>query len=169
MNIRISAYLIASTCFALSLMANSALAGSIYKWVDKDGVVHYGQLPEGENATELSRQNRPEAEQDSDSASDEQTAQPGDEVKNPNAQYDALRKENEMARAEIERQNAEIAKRNEEITKTNCTTAQKRLTSIQNGGRMYSVNDKGEREYWDDSRRNSEVQTAQDAIDKWCK
>ena len=33
---------------------------------------------------------------------------------------------------------------------------------------MYDVNDKGERVYWDDAKRASELSDAQQLVDKWC-
>ena len=51
----------------------------------------------------------------------------------------------------------------------NCERAKTGLATLQSGVRMSSVNAKGEREIFDDAKRASETQRAQQVIDSTCK
>ncbi len=69
----------------------------------------------------------------------------------------------------------EVAKKRvdeEKLAKTkadNCERAKSGLTTLQSGVRMASVNAKGEREIYDDAKRQTESKRAQDIIDSNCK
>ena len=76
--------------------------------------------------------------------------------------------ENKAVNKEQAEQKAAIEKKNAEITQENCKRANQRLRTISAGGRMYDINDKGERVYWDDAKRDSELSDAQQSVDKWC-
>jgi hypothetical protein len=51
----------------------------------------------------------------------------------------------------------------------NCERAKTGLATLQSGVRMASVNAKGEREVYDDAKRQSETRRAQEIIDSSCK
>ncbi|MES2509799.1 MAG: DUF4124 domain-containing protein [Pseudomonadota bacterium] len=51
----------------------------------------------------------------------------------------------------------------------NCARARNALSTLQSGVRLSSRNDKGEREVFDDARREAESKRAQEAIDASCK
>lgn len=51
----------------------------------------------------------------------------------------------------------------------NCERAKSSLATLQSGVRMASTNAKGEREIYDDAKRQSETKRAQDIIDSSCK
>jgi hypothetical protein len=60
----------------------------------------------------------------------------------------------------------------EKVVKTkaeNCERAKSSLATLQSGVRMASVNAKGEREIYDDAKRQTESKRAQDIIDSSCK
>ena len=44
----------------------------------------------------------------------------------------------------------------------------KRLATITAGGRLYEMDEKGERHYWDDETRKGKMADAQKDVDKWC-
>ena len=45
--------------FIFLLTTHAAFAGKVYKWVDKNGDVHYGAQPPAENAQELNIKIKP--------------------------------------------------------------------------------------------------------------
>ena len=62
----------------------------------------------------------------------------------------------------------DAAKKQEEAQKKNCQIAMKRMATISAGGRIYEVDEKGERVYWDDNTRKAKMAEAQKDVDKWC-
>lgn len=51
----------------------------------------------------------------------------------------------------------------------NCTAVRGNLASLQGGGRLARVNEKGERTYLDDAQRKGEIAAAQTQIAQYCK
>ena len=146
--------LLIATTLALLFMASAVSAAKVYKWVDKDGNVHYGaQKPEQSGAAQEMkiRVNEP--------APAPQAADPKKSSKS---------KGNGKDKADNSKQNAEVEKKNAEIKKENCSIAKKRLASINVGGRLYEVDEKGERKFWDDATVAAKRAEAQELINKWC-
>jgi len=132
---------------------SAAQAGEIYKWVDKDGTVHYGQQPQDLSAEPMNikvpKSSAPSEPQNPTTAANQQPAAEG-------------QSEEEAAL----RQAAE--KKQQDAQKHNCQIAMKRLATITAGGRIYEVDEQGERVYWDDNTRQSKLAEAQKDVDKWC-
>lgn len=139
----------------LLLIAASAQAGKIYKWTDKSGEVHYTQTPPPDMHSQEMKVN----------AQAPQSSEPS----KPDSQKTADKSKNgkTTAKEQAEKQ-AAVEKKNEEIRKENCKRANKRFRTINAGGRLYDVNEKGERVYWDDDKRASELSDAQQSVEKWC-
>lgn len=145
--------------FSCLLATHAALAGKVYKWVDSNGEVHYGAQPPVENAQELNIKTKPS------SPAPENTAEAADKdgQNNEKAQAkDPVKVHNEKELAEVEKKNAEIEKKN-------CGISKKRLAAINAGGRLYEVDEKGERSYWNDATRQAKMAEAQAQVDQWCK
>jgi hypothetical protein len=142
----------------LLILTPGAFAGKVYKWVDKDGNVHYGADKPPTAAQELNIKVRPAhpAASNSSTASESETDNKGE---------DAEKTVNVKNKKEL----AEVEKKNAEIRKKNCSIAKKRLAAIKVGGRLYEVNEKGERNYWDDATRQAKMSEAQSQVDEWCK
>jgi hypothetical protein len=140
-------------------MAPATFAGKVYKWIDKDGNVQYSAQKPADNAQEMNIKTKPteEAAEDSETSAESET-----DEKKQDAKDDTVKVSNEKEAAEIE-------KKNEEARKKNCSTAKKRLATINVGGRLYEVNEQGERSYWDDATRAAKLAEAQSQVDEWCK
>lgn len=139
----------------LLLIATSAHAGKIYKWTDKSGEVHYTQTPPPDMHSQEMKIS-PAAPQSS-------------EPSKTDSQKTAAKEKNGKTTAKGQAQKqAAVEKKNEEIRKENCKRANKRFRTINAGGRLYDVNEKGERVYWDDDKRASELSDAQQSVEKWC-
>ncbi|RMX05719.1 DUF4124 domain-containing protein [Corticibacter populi] len=63
---------------------------------------------------------------------------------------------------------AEIERKNAAIRKTNCESAQRRLTQLEPGRRLSTVNAKGETVFMDDATRATERQRAQEMARNNC-
>jgi len=140
------------------LASSSVMAGKVYKWVDKEGNVHYGaQQPEGDGGAQEMKIRVKDPVAEEEPADNSKTENKGNENKE-----DKVKVSNEKEAEEIEKKNAEIRKRN-------CSVAQKRLASINAGGRLYEVNEKGERQFWDDATTAAKRAEAEANVAEWCK
>jgi len=152
--------LLSTACVALVL--STAQAGGIYKWVDAQGNVHYSQEPHGQSAQEMNIK-IPKTSDSADSA-EESTAK--SDTKNASDKTAEKSSDGNDAQTNAEKEAA--AKDQKEVKEKNCQIAMKRLASINAGGRLYEVNEKGERSYWDDNTRKAKMEEAQKNVDEWC-
>lgn len=132
----------------------AAHAGQIYKWVDEHGNVHYSQSPQHQSAKEMNIK-IPKHSQSSTESS------------NQSEQNKTESQENGQADGNGQDPEA-VAQKQKEARKKNCQIAMKRLATITTGGRLYEVNEKGERQYWDDNTRQAKLADAQKDVDQWC-
>ena len=147
------------SCFLIymSLIFTFAHAAGIYKWVDEQGNVHYSQDPQGQSAQEL-KIKTPKSSSSDDKSSAQ--AEPKN-AKNPEKAADGDANNN------AEKQ-AAAAQEQKEAKEKNCQISIKRLATITAGGRLYEVDEKGERSYWDDETRKAKQEEAQKSVDQWC-
>ena len=82
---------------------------------------------------------------------------------------DEKTKAQEAVKVHNEKELAEVEKKNADIRKKNCGISKKRLAAINAGGRLYEVNEKGERSYWNDATRQAKMAEAQAQVNEWCK
>lgn len=136
----------------------AAQAGGIYKWVDEQGNVHYSQDPQGHSAEEMKLKIHRSSTEEGESA--EKTAQDDSAAQGEKNQG----KDEAQTKAEKEAS----AQDQKEAKAKNCQIAMKRLAAINSGGRLYEVNEKGERNYWDDNTRKAKLEEAQKNVDQWC-
>lgn len=137
----------------LAAVVQPAAAG-VYKWVDEEGRVHYGQRPPAvaDQAEKMKLDKAP-----------------------PPDPYAAERRERmqryieakDEERAEREKKKEEAQAKAEE-RKQECTRARKRM-ALFSGGRIYEIDENGQRSYMDDKQRAVEKKQAQAELDKWCR
>jgi len=150
-------------------------AATVYRWVDKNGKTHFSQTPPNADTREYSVRFAKEkvsaeeiAKKDQQSAKD---AEDADAAKNGNKEKALTPQQRladiEKARMEQSKVATEKAKERDERIKK-CQKAQSNMRNIEQGGRIYDVNKDGEREYWDDSKREEKKTETQDLIDKFC-
>jgi len=148
--------IIAVITLSLVCITGGALAGKIYKWTDSEGNVHYGERPPSSQAREVEIRKAP--------PSSRGAAPAGNSLQETNKLLETMRKEREekaakKAAAEKERKRREA----------NCSRAKRRLAGYQIGGRIYEVDEQGERSYLSDREIQKRLQAAQKEVDKWCK
>ena len=142
----------------LSVTASSLWAATVYKWVDAQGNVHYSQSPPQQiGAKEMDIRVRSPILQEPPRHVDGTPDSPAE------AKEVAKKKKAESAKQ------AEVEKKNAEVRAKNCKTAKRRFATINQGGRLYEVDENGERQYWDDAQRQAKLASAQADVDKWCK
>lgn len=129
-----------------SLLAGSAIAGTVYKWKDASGRVIYSDTPPP-SGTVTMPMNAAE--------------QPVSAITSPKAPPIVSKKASASAAASAP---AEVVVKDPTI----CKQAQGRKAFLQSGQVYKSVNEKGEVEFINDQKRASELAEAQKAIDKFC-
>lgn len=126
------------TLYVLLLLGWGVASAGIYKWVDGNGRVHYGEQPAG-----------PAAEEITIPQSDTQKGS-GSEV---NDRIKDMQNWNDARQLEREKKKQEELKRLEEKKKTEkkCTELRADLRDLEEGGvHWYDLDDKGERHYLND-------------------
>lgn len=161
-------HLVWGLSLALAL-APAVSEAEIYKWKDKNGVVRYSDIPPPSNVPHESLGKK---------ASKEPTAveAPAPAAVPEGAPAPVQQTPEEVTpEAEAQRQEAEAAKKKAEAAdeelkrkQENCTTARANLANMQQGGRVYKMNEKGEREYLGDADMAAGVEQAQAEVDKYC-
>ncbi len=174
MTLRNATWVLCALLLALPLLANA----EIYKWKDKNGVMRYTdtQPPsnvklesiDGKRVIKTSNQAplAPVASPIAAAGKDEMKAK----VPNPNGES------TEEAAAKLRQKNAELEKNNKKekeaqakLNEENCKAAKSNLASYSQGGRIYKVNEKGEREYLDDAGLKAGAEKAQKDVAEYCK
>jgi len=142
--------------FALSLcfLATIAEAESIFKWVDEQGVTHYSAgTPPSKNAQQLRTQPAPAVSEGGSQLSSVREWEGNENVKN----YKRRREQQEEA---DNKRKVEKARR--------CVIARDRLDLFQKEVRLYKINEKGEKEYWEDDARAAEIRRMKEEIETNC-
>ena len=140
------------------MMFATAAAAQLYKWVDKDGKVRYGDTPPpGVNATPLKGPPRAAGAPAAD-------AKKGEKDKlSPEA---AFRKRQEEAAKDREKQaqtEAQTAAKKED-----CARAQEAVRTLESGQRIARTDSKGERYYMEDAEIAKELAKSRQAMQQAC-
>lgn len=136
----------------------------IYKWKDKNGVTRYSDTPPTDNVKvdkigkEKTTKPAPAAEKEANPAANNKTQ--------PDSEDEAaqLRARN----AEIEKKNKEEKAAQAKLKAENCRSAKADYETFIQGGRIYQMNEKGEREYFDDAALNKRKAQAQANMQQYC-
>lgn len=141
---------------AAGLLMAGAVSAEVYKWVDEQGRVHYGDARPADRAVETVRTPvRPS----------------GEEVLRANSRLDALREREQAAqktRAEEER-NAQRDARETAQREASCREAKRQLHVLGLERPLYRFDDQGNRVYLDDGQRAAERAEAQRRVDEVCR
>lgn len=132
----------------------------VYKWKDAKGQVRYSDVP-------------PPANVPYETLSSKRSLAPPSAVAKPAPEKTQADRELEARKRQAE---AEDAKKKEEarlaeqkLREQNCITAKSNLQNYQQGGRIYRMNEKGEREYLDDAAIAKGIEQAKKDIEEYCK
>lgn len=134
------------------LAALGASAQTMYKWVDEKGVTHFSEYPPpdgNKNARKIEVKPIP-----SDRAASDNWRQREQESKQLRARKGA---EEEGARKQEEAQRAQA-----------CRAAQRKADTMKNYARVFRLDEKGERVYYEEKEREAALADAQRDMAKYC-
>lgn len=145
----------------LALMVALPATAQIYSWKDKDGRVHYADLPPPTGEVKMLRGS-------TKAAAEPAAAEPAaDESVNANVDPETAFRERRAAEADAAAKvTADEAK---EIERQRfCTQARGQLAALNSGQRIARMSAEGEREFLDDEARSEEISRLQQQIGQNC-
>jgi hypothetical protein len=134
------------------LVAAASAHAQVYRWVDEQGKVHYGErAPSGAKASQVA---------------DKLATPPGA----PKPPPDPSQQERDFQRRQIERGQREAAEQKTATqAKERCDRERQRLAGLRNARRVASgVDEKGERRYLSDGERNEAIANQEGAVARAC-
>jgi len=150
---------------AMSLAFAAGAAAQMYRWVDKDGKVRYGDTPPpGVNARALGAPTAPGAP----AAAPETAAK--DAKKGP---LTPAEEEKEFRKRQVDAQKAaakaEQEQKDAQTRIDNCNRAQAALRTLETGQRVVTTDAQGERYYLNDEEIARQTAVARQQVSDWCK
>ena len=145
----------------LGLALSTAATSQIYKWVDADGNVHYGDRPTGDGATA-----QPGVERVAIASRRTNAEQVRSGVQ-ARVERESERDDARAAAAEAQEE-ADKLKAEAEDRANKCTTYRERLERFITSRRLYRVDDSGERTYLDDSQIEAARARVQEQVEEYC-
>ena len=148
----------------LALMVALPAAAQIYSWKDKDGRVHYADLPPPTGEVKMLRSpTRAATAAAEDEASDGEEGQTAVEIVDPQTPFRERRTAEANAAAKATADEAKEIER-----QRFCTQARSQLVALQSGQRIARMNADGEREFLDDAARSEEIARLEQQIGQNC-
>jgi hypothetical protein len=138
----------------LLLAAGAATAAGVYKWVDAEGRVHFGDRPPDLGATAVEVPNTPVAPSVPDAAGAR------DQQERLLRAYAAERQERREREAKSRAEAEQRAR--------NCAQARDRLRQYESAGYLYRLDPAGERVIVSDAEREQSTAEARAAVAQWC-
>jgi hypothetical protein len=140
----------------LSLLSLSAHAG-MHKWVDADGKVHYSDTPPPDTKAESVRNMSGKGQQ----------AAPVDYSSKSYAEREAELRKSRQEKQEAGEKSAREKAQKEDRTR-NCSVARENLRALEDGARLVTYDENGERRFLDDDAREQRLNDAQSAVKANC-
>ncbi|TAG36781.1 MAG: DUF4124 domain-containing protein [Polaromonas sp.] len=156
----------------------AAPAHAQWQWIEKDGRKMFSDRPPPADIQDKDILRRPQGASRASMAAETATIAAVKPASAPALKASAPKLSGKDAELEAKKKKAEddeAAKKKadeEKLAKTkaeNCERAKSGLATLQSGVRMASVNAKGEREVYDDAKRQAETKRTQEIIDSSCK
>jgi len=154
----------ASWIFLAMALAASSASAQMYKWVDKDGKVTYGNTPPPGSKTSTVKGPPTSAAAAPASAAGDAKKKGPLTAAEQEQEYRKRQEEAAKAGKKAEQEQQAKAQRNE-----GCERTKEYLGTLQSGQRIARTNASGERYYMDESQVASEVAKAQQAVQQACK
>ena len=143
---------------SLSVIFHSVYAGTVYKWVDEDGHVHYGGKPMHKDAEEVTIKKR---------------ATNSDTTTTPLTEKERAEKQRRFINAlDAENKSIEEAKKKErqqdEMRNARCNAARDQLKRQESASALYDLDEKGDRVLLDKEQYEIAMNQARERVSKWC-
>lgn len=139
------------------LVFSAPASAEMYRWVDAQGKVHYSDQPPAEKSKSSKTLNIPN-----------QPAAPTAASPKSWQEKELDYKKRQAAATESEtkkKKDADDAKAKFE----NCDKAKKALKTLEDGGRINTYDDKGNRSVMNDAQRTKAMDDAKKSVSEWCK
>jgi Domain of unknown function (DUF4124) len=143
--------------FALSLLAVSASQADVYRFVDSNGQVQYTDRPETLPAELLAKI---KSQRTDNSALADRVAA------DLRARDTAAKTQEASGKVAADKAKADQVTAADKANR--CTQARNHYASVTSTGRVFTVDDKGERSYLDDSQLDKTRAAAKQQMDTWC-
>ncbi|MDH3451147.1 MAG: DUF4124 domain-containing protein [Gammaproteobacteria bacterium] len=147
-------YLVLPALLLLLTIAGSVSAAKVYKWVDEDGNVHFGDRPANDDAQELEIRNR-------EPAAPAAQPLPGNPVR---TSISEVMEEERLRRKETREQE----KQARQSRQRNCVLARDKLRSFEESDYLYDIDSNGDRHVLSDAQREAAEQAARDDVTRFC-
>jgi len=133
-------------------MCSVANATTVYRWVDEDGLVHFGNKAENEKAKEIKIKiiNKNSGESESSSKQRQKFLNALDQEKKSIAEEKKKKKEQE------------------EIKLTRCNASRDQLKRAENASALYDLDEKGNRILLNKKQYDKAMAQARARVEKWC-
>jgi len=157
------------TLCVMLLVPMQGQSADVYKWKDADGRIRYSDSPpSGKTPYEMLTGKKAAAghAQAADSAAPAQQA-PNDKTGNSAADKE-LDAKKRKAEAENQQKKAQEKLDEKKVREDNCKSAKSNVQNYKQGGRMYKVDESGERHYLDDKDLADGLDKANKEVDQWC-
>ena len=148
-------YFAKSSIWILMLMLTMSVEAGVYKWVDENGKVHYGDKPISSTADEIKLKKNSKSGTHSEPANRKDLQQRFLRARKED------RAEKDKARKEAKRERAE--------KKIKCASAKKEYDKYRYAGSIYNKGKDGEREYMSVKERAAYERSLSDTVKRWCK
>jgi hypothetical protein len=147
------------------LLATATVTAQVFKWIDKDGKVHFSDTPPPADAVKGEAKKITISPPSSGGASNVPAPKAVAERAKDSAKADEKRKTEAAEKAKREEETERVAKQNEE----RCREAKRYLSSLETGQPLVRNNDAGERTLMSDAERATEIARAKTATSESCK
>lgn len=145
------------TAVLLIMLHTSSFAG-IYKWVDENGQVHYGEKPVGSEAEEVTIRQNTTTKPRINKKDEEGTGEDGKESSTTEG--------NEDTEKAPEPKEVEISKKEKRQL---CNEARSDVAAINSRGRLREISATGEYTYLSDSQKQQRLSAAKKKMSKYCR
>jgi hypothetical protein len=139
--------------FIALLLSASAAFGQVYRWVDEKGVTHYGaQPPQGAKAREV----------------EDKLATPPGTAPRSGRSEDWQQKDREFRQRQIQAGEGQAKKDQEEAQRRTMCNEQRDLLARLRQNRTYTLNEKGERIFDDETQRQATIARQEKIVAQYC-
>lgn len=144
-------YLLLASIFLASL----SVQADVYRWVDKDGAVHFGDKPANKQSAE-------KVEIKTNAGTNNQRQ--GNQLRKQQHLLSVMDEERK-----INKQKQAKEKKDKQVVIANCKRAQKMLDGYRRSGVLFNVDKSGNKTYLSDQQREEAIKRARDDVETWCK
>lgn len=151
----IKTFLHALTLILLSVIIQPAVHAGVYKWVDENGQVHYGEQPGNKAAEKVDIRNN-------------ETTTPRS-VKKTGAEDGEKSESEKTEQADAKPAETEKPSISKKEKRRLCQEAKSDIAAITSRGRMREINEKGEYNYLPEEQRQQRLTAAKKKQAKYCR